>query len=859
MRIVFDPAIDRGAWPGVLAGARATFAEEWLGPRGLTTRLETELGLGGLVASRGERMVHLARRLEGLDGYWSTSFQADPLATTARLLADRDLLWLWGWRGQAVSPRLGAFAAATAGALPGWPDRVAAIERALARRRTAIDSLVLTAPEGALPTCWRSIFGALCRQGVAVRAALPAPAPAQGDLARARRPGFTPCGDDSVVLLRPHGLLAAAEEVAGALAASDSLEGTVLVGADELLQGALVRHGLPRPAADAAAPASRSALRLVLEAMFEPADPADLFALLCLQPGPVPPGLARQLAGALAQYPGRGSPAWRAALAATTSGSGDAAVGAGAGAGQRERAAALLQPAVTRDAAAPCAEILRRLELLAAWGRDAIAHHPSLGILAAATSQLAELLAIAGVAHLPRGALLRFLDEVEAGGAAASPAEAGLAAVDRPGAILGPARVIVWWGFSRDRLAAAPRLRLEPPEQQALAALGVTPPEASAAAAELARQWRRPLEQATERLVLVCPRTGAAGEPAFAHPLWDELTAAMSDRRLASVLERDSLRVSAAPRRSTAELRPLPAPACAITAAPCAPRDEGESPSSLERLLGCSFAWAMHYRGRLRRNLEPPTPPGPLLAGKLAHHVLARLFAPVPGAAEAETAPAVPLDRGALLDEQLTLLCETLQLPHHQAERAELRRVVLAAAEALTRLLDHSRARVAGTEVELVATAGPVRLAGRADLLLADPDLVIDLKWGSQARHSTSLAEGTALQLAAYAELAAVAGARPGVAYFILGAQQLLAGPDAGLATSLPGVQTPGPHRAVDTWRGALAALEVRLGELARGELHAPGAAGGETRSRLEAGWLHLAPACDHCELERVCGRGAGR
>ncbi len=85
---MFDPALDRSAWPGPVAGTGAVFGEAWLGSNGLLGRLETELGLGGLVPSRGERAAHLTRRLKEIEGFWSQSFESDPLGTADRLLDD---------------------------------------------------------------------------------------------------------------------------------------------------------------------------------------------------------------------------------------------------------------------------------------------------------------------------------------------------------------------------------------------------------------------------------------------------------------------------------------------------------------------------------------------------------------------------------------------------------------------------------------------------------------------------------------------------------------------------------------------------------------------------------------------------
>jgi len=118
-----------------------------------------------------------------------------------------------------------------------------------------------------------------------------------------------------LTLLRPHGPLAAADEIASGLAAMPSLEGILVIGVEDVLDAALSRHGVPRLGAPVALPASATLIRLVIEAAFEPMEPTELHALLCLDPGPVPRRVASRLIGALAESPGRRASAWRDALA----------------------------------------------------------------------------------------------------------------------------------------------------------------------------------------------------------------------------------------------------------------------------------------------------------------------------------------------------------------------------------------------------------------------------------------------------------------------------------------------------------------------------------------------------------------
>jgi hypothetical protein len=792
-----------------------------------------------------ERACALARRLAGKDGWWSTSFEADAVGTCERLLRDRDLLVAWGWRGQPVSARLAGLWEATADAPVGFSDRVLAVSAAVAERGVDIERVRTTSPLATLAPAWRDLFARLAHSGTRIEEEAAPAERAPGDLGRAQMAlkdtaarAFMPQGDGSLTLLRPHGPLAAADEVAASLAAAASVDGVVVVGADELLDPALARLGLPRAGGRAAAPASTMTVRLALEAAFTPLDPADLHALLCLDPGPVPRTVASRLVGALRRFPGRDTPVWRDALTAAL---------LDIDAERRPRVATrlstLLTSAVPRDDKLPAAEIALRLQAVAAWARGRSERDPSLVAAVRTADAVRRTIELLGAQALTRIELRRLCDDVEAGNALAG--EAGLAHVAEPGAVLAPAATIVWWGFTRDRAPRTQRLRLSEAERGGLTQAGVAVPDTGAMMEAEAARWRRPLELSTEALVLVCPATDEKGERCFPHPLWDELIAALPDQKHAAKLEVRALARPARALRQRANLRPVPAPAASARApVPLALREK-ESPSSLEKLLGCSLAWTLEHRGQLKAGLSERMPaPGPLLYGNLAHHFLAQVFGN--GALPAEEARA---RANALLKRELDGLCESLGLPRYQVERAALRQAIARSAAGLGALLAETGATVRGTELEASATLCGVTVAGKADLVLSAPDVVLDLKWGASSNRQR-LASGTALQLAAYAELFRTEGRYPEVAYFALRAQELL-GEEA---CTLPSARIPGQHLTRDVWRAAEAAIGARVAELARGELFAPGA-DADVLGALANGVITIAPPCEYCGFGGLCGR----
>jgi ATP-dependent helicase/nuclease subunit B len=842
---VFDWGLDGAGWLGS-AGADVVFGEARVGPLGLLGLLETRLGLGGRFDGLLRRACRLEGRLWGLSGFWRASFELDPIGTCKRLLRDRDLLWLWGWEGQGVSQRLAELHAATAGASPGIPDRLRAVAAALIGRRAVFESLVSYTCVELLAPAWRAAFQALRRCGVALEErALPA-SPALGDLAGARTAKFRPAGDGRLCLLRRHGALELADEVAASLAACERLDEVVVIGADGVLDRALGRYGLPRAGEDGAAPASSRLLTLVIEAAFEPMEIGDLHALLAADPGPIPRGAAGSLVTALQRFPGRRSPDWSRQLKKALEGTEEP---------RRieveRRVTELLMPVCGREEALSVGDLRRRLDALGGWARRRAAHVPSLLELGHRTEALAEAVELTGAERLSRHELRSLCEDLGESAWSWRAAEAGLAQVARPGAVLGPARTVIWWNFSRETAPRPEHMLLTRVERDGLSAIGVEPPDPARTMALEADSWRRPLLQAREALVLACPRTDASGDENHPHPLWDELTASLASYQDAGKLLRTSLVHPAAAGTTVVPPRPVVAPAPAVTvASPLAPR-EVESPSSLELLIACPLAWALKHRGGLWSGLSAaPARPGPLLFGLLAHHLLEQVL--LREQADPEGAAALA---GALFEEQCNDLCEALALREHQASRATLRRTVVESARELVRLGIKHGARGVMTEQEGDMVVQGQGIKGRLDLVWEEPAVVLDLKWGKKPC-AERLKAGTALQLAAYAAMRAVDGRPAETAYFSLLTQDLLAEPGGRLA---PDARMVGAYRSSDTWSAALVTLQQRRESLSRGQLEAPGAEEKEVKPAYAPTGLRLEPPCRYCSFGGLCGREGAR
>ena len=839
--LVFDMSLDGQAWTSCVTRERAAIAGEvWLGPQGLLDRLELELGLVGARETPLERTVDLVRQLETTSGFWSASVAIDPIATARRLLDDRDALMWWGWAGEPASSRLDALWDITTSAATGLPDRLRHIVAALDNRRPAIATLRHFEPIETLPALWQRLFRVLAAKGVpSTITPLPAVV-AGGDLGGLRSGRLDARGDGTVQLVRSQGPLAAADDVAAAIAALSRLDEIVIITPDAILDRALLRHGLPCIGADVPPPASAVLIRLCIETAFHPMDPAALHALLVADPGPIPRGIAAGLAWALAKFPARGTSQWCEALTKNLAGFAD-----DVRPDITTRITSLLDPIAPRAGAIELNQIIDRLRILATWARGRCSAEPSLREVALAANQFVELVRRRGRDRFQRRELLRLCDELDRVVVTGLPAQVGPIAVSDPGAVLAPARAIVWWGFTRDRVRRQRGPRLTREEGAALSSVGVLPPDTSAAMMNEARRWRRPLDLATDALVLVCPYEDAVGDRAHAHPLWDEIVASSSPEHAHRLRRaRVTFPECGSPlegRRERVTLRSTPKAFDAACTRLAISIEEAESVSRIEQLVGCSLTYVLRTIGKLRRRLPaPPSEPSPLLFGNLSHHILALAFARDGSWSAAEQ----------LANTELAHLSEALLLPDHQAERVMLVRAIVASAKALQRLVESSGAKVRGVEMPLEGAIASLKIEGRADLILDEPAVVIDLKWGMSA-HREHLRSGTAIQLAVYAALASAKGG----AYLGVRDQRLFATRGSGLNNGTE----PGVYAIDEVARAATVAIAERTKELKMGQLFAPGAIVDATRSRIEAGRIDLAPPCVHCELDGICGRRGRR
>ncbi len=247
LRILFDLDFDHGAWPGPRGRANAVEGAAWLGPEGFLSLLETRLGLAVPHASVADRAAELVPRLFRADKFYGASAKTDPWSTARRLLAWRDELWSYGWRGESLNQRrLGELAEVTLGLPHGAPERLEIVAGWLESRVVEIEEVRLLLPVSTFAGAWRRVFVALEQSGTRIVVQPLGETEAVGTLAALRKSDACVVpGDFGVQLLRPHGPREAARLVAAALAADPQLEQTLFIGGDGVLDEALAEFGLP--------------------------------------------------------------------------------------------------------------------------------------------------------------------------------------------------------------------------------------------------------------------------------------------------------------------------------------------------------------------------------------------------------------------------------------------------------------------------------------------------------------------------------------------------------------------------------------------------------------------------------------
>jgi hypothetical protein len=420
-----------------------------------------------------------------------------------------------------------------------------------------------------------------------------------------------------------------------------------------------------------------------------------------------------------------------------------------------------------------------------------------------------------------------------------------------------------------------------------LAQAGVSFPDPRLLLLEQAQGERRALLAASERLILVAPRT-RLGEQLAPHPLWDEVIARLQlDAQgqatvtlstvdlLTNATGSGTLLRSSTLQPHTEVLSPLALPGG--HAEWCAKNEPWQLPeihsaSSLNALLGCPLQWGLQYRAGLRS--EVLRLPGPhLLNGMLGHRLIEVLHEQNAfSLAEPELTRCISSALDGLLLREGAMLLQ----PGKASERSQVRRQLTKAVCALARVLRDNGLRIIAVEKDVLAPWHGSQFTGRIDVLAGGDtgeSIIIDVKWG-YAAYRDLLKAGETLQLAGY--VFALSESKPGetpesngigaglqraeAAYFTL-KKAMFIGPVN--TTLLPVERVPGPDLRT-TWQRVERTVSLAAAHVASGRFPVVGLSQSlplltslGVAPEAQAGHFALNPtnACKYCGFDGLCGR----
>ena len=859
LRVIYGWHLDGPSYPE--QPAVGTVA---LGPTGLLHQLALRLGLVCPFPHMALRIAEYAAILRSLDNpsrFYSRSFNIDPWGTARALIHLRDELVGCGWdrkRHQSDSQRLQTLAEIENQSLTRLSqlnDLALPIAEMLeSGAKVPIAEIQLIDGEASLPPIWRRIIRALATSSTTIRDFNISAQDGSRDvsklarsLAHLQKVECTIDGDGSFSLVESDDEVQAADFMSSLLAASSPGDTVVIRGSDtSLLDRLLHKRGLPILGG-----APRSPLRgviqllpLTFELCWNPIDPMRILEFLALPYSPVP-----NFAGACFAYAIRGQPgiggsawlnAWQTALARKRTAlereqQDNVAIEKALEQSERNWKEWLepsrFDPSEGMDAlhvVAACKRVRNHaIKMHSVQQRSIFAE------LAVYADVLADTVELTGLTKIPRAQLDRMLESVIGGGYKADEPEASQwVPVDHPGQIYAPASTVIWWGFNNNLSPPRPNAWTQA-ELAALSAQSVDIEKPASAIAREAKSWRRPFVVGCERIILIKPRT-VAGRSVAAHPFFHELSGVLDSSspavRAKTVSQAnviyDSPKAEVCGHTLVRQYLPgklLPAAHRIWKVSPYSVPLREESPSSLERLLGCPLNWLLRLGARIRPGNLISVAHGDQLSGNLAHAVFAALFSRLDPDLETDIAYRTEL----LFDELCPKVAATLLMPGNSLERLRLKRSLSEAAVHLLALIKKAGFRQIECESERHAKHGDIQLVGRSDMVLrfsdktegtsskrstnystkvlndmsgedqaaptsearlalwqppesdgrtsTDLDVVLDLKWARRGVYRRrEIEEGRAVQLAIYAWLCQKESNRSTIAaYYMLSQKQL--------------------------------------------------------------------------------------
>jgi len=907
MQIVFDMAYDQSVAPDGVSGGGASIGKLFVGPGGLLSLLETQLGLGGKDIHQAIRIQQYMECMEQLHGqetgeFFTVSFAADPWSSAKQMLAWRDELVLAGWTGSKAddfTPRLHALVAIEQ-VLPdslrkGMGDRLGVVLQALNHKPVlSIATINVVEQIDTLPALLQGLMHSLIQCGVTVHEVPPEIIPSTGNLNKVKQAmlanadrASVAADDDSLLLLEADDEWSAANVVTTWLKSDEAGNDDVLLiqgqGSD-VLDAALKRAGLPVQGINRRSPwrAALQVLPLALANVWKPLNVHTLLEFLSLPVSPVPAFARRELRGAIQREPGIGGDRWQRAEKKIVKIRMNRLIKNGVNEEQAQTDAQAFMDEIraylTEFRFGPSDGIPPDvLADVCGWVKRGLKSPKLKQSMAQALAQTDRMIELAGHHDAPitRAQIERMLDSVIAEGGqnpdAAAEASPWMLVAD-PGGIAGEVETIIWWDFTDPGQSAMTFWSAQ--ERKVLGAIGVYLEQPAAIRQREARQGCNALRFAGKRLILVAPKrlNGSAVQP---HPLWDEIrhfamAAGETDPdtvyphiKVSAGTLNGSEAVSFAGRtmawqKSTPATLPDAETSIQVKAGSIA-KPKKLSFSQMSTLMGCPAKWAMQYHAGLESMDSLSLPTGNTMIGSLCHKVVEELYL------HPDTWTSTTLSHLAsdLFDDLTPKMAAELLEPGRELDRERYRYSICDAVKYLIAAIDEAGLHVVNTEgwVDGKQLAG-IPFGGYIDLLLEDDDgtrFVIDLKWSGSSKYKREEIErGEALQLASYAWLLRKAdkGGWAAGAYFMLAQGEMLTTDSRFNAHKT----IESPISVNQIWKQGSKTWLNLFNQSKHGDINVAGLMDEDELKdeRSESDLMYIKPPCHFCEFGKLCGKTRG-
>ena len=731
MQITFGMFMDGAEW----SSKSASLDEITCGPNGLLVLLEGRLGLDGIHPTAAERISQYQQKISIVNPKWcQASFELDPWSTTKQLLTWRDELVLAGWDGKfGSSERLKALASIEACNSPLSPSEGDRLKNVL----VALDSITfqniamdLCTLREHMPFLWRKTIEKLELCGAKIK-----DCPSSYDITA------------KCLCVKAPDEMTLAKDLARYLFAGDNSDVAVIADSDtHLLDGILHQFGFGAIGHQDASKwrDSLQILPLWLEILWKPFNPRIFLELLMLPISPIRPMVAKALADVMRQTPGIGSEEWNKAwkqideyiIKNEKRFYSDTAEEI---AKIHELRHFLEEKCFRTEGNVSGTDIITRCDRMIENLRAKAQEDSGIATAISHATTLKQLIdSSANYDHITLSRILETVIGTGTKGDDQSEAN-GFTVYVHPGAVNKSFKTILWWNFTDHEQSAGTYWTQD--EKTSVLGLDLSATERNTQA------WKRALSFAQERVITFFPEKNL-GEPAFIHPLADEI---LFDMLPSSTFINETGRWRLADRtlqlqEMTKTIKP---PDNKISANDIAPR-RALSYSQMSKLLTCPFKWFMDDYIGLKQTSILDMPNNWIMIGTLAHKVVELLYK---GNEHLETNEAT--ERASKLFDQLVpqMAAELLQ----DGKTVELKRTrdtLCRAIKSLVTVINNQGLKVKGMEKEVGGTFKGMAFTGKIDLYLEDDagkPFVIDMKWSSNNKYKNMLEKDSALQLATYA------------------------------------------------------------------------------------------------------------